>query len=202
MRSTAARSVRSSSTRVSPRTCLPRAQRGAVRTRYPPTNPAAPVIKTRGFIAAAVVRPYRVPPSERRGKRDPVHRRSRSHNRQAACRLKLKMGKQLRVKSAQLEKKRDQPAPEIASVVCYEDAPCSRSDRHRRPLAAGQLAIAYAMRLVGFSAETLLAIRLVVAIVAFKPYDFAVAFKGENVCGDPIEKPPVMATDHRTAGKV
>ena len=57
------------------------------------------------------------------------------------------------------------------------------------------------MRLVGRGAEAALAVGFVVLVVAFEPLDLALALEGEHVGGDAIEEPPVVADDHRTAGK-
>ena len=66
-----------------------------------------------------------------------------------------------------------------------------------RPL-AGQVTVLDAMGLIGGCPETRSAVRLVVGIVTFEPNHAALAFEGENVCCDPIEKPSVMA-DHYSA---
>ena len=47
-----------------------------------------------------------------------------------------------------------------------------------------------------------MAIGLVVLIVAFVPDDLAVALEGEDVRGDPIQEPPVVADDDGATGKV
>ena len=39
------------------------------------------------------------------------------------------------------------------------------------------------------------------AEVAVEPVDPAVALKGQNVGGDPVEEPAIMAYDHGAAGK-
>src|SRR4029078_336514 len=69
-------------------------------------------------------------------------------------------------------------------------------------LLARELAITNAVRLIRFLAETLLSVGLVVAIVAFEPDHFAVAFKRQHVRRDPVEKPPVVTADHRTTGEI
>src|SRR5215831_18534055 len=69
-------------------------------------------------------------------------------------------------------------------------------------LLTGQLPIADSVRLIGLLAQTLLAIRFVVAVVPLEPDHLAVAFKGEDVSGDPVEEPTVVAADHGAAGKV
>lgn len=45
-----------------------------------------------------------------------------------------------------------------------------------------------AVGLVGFVAEQAAAFFVIRLIVAFEPGDFAVAFKGEDVCGDSIDR--------------
>jgi hypothetical protein len=39
-------------------------------------------------------------------------------------------------------------------------------------------------------------------VVALEPNDFAVALKGEDVGGNAVEEPPVMANDHRATPEV
>ena len=46
-----------------------------------------------------------------------------------------------------------------------------------------------------------LAVGLVVGVVALEPDDFAVALEGQDVRGDAVEKPAVVADDHRAAGE-
>ena len=51
-------------------------------------------------------------------------------------------------------------------------------------------------------AQTLFAVGLIIGIIPFEPNDFTVAFKGEHVCGDTIEKPAVMRNYNRATGEV
>jgi len=53
------------------------------------------------------------------------------------------------------------------------------------------------MRLLSGGAEPALAISLVFRIVAVKPNNLAVAFEGEHMSRDPIEKPAIMRDQHR-----
>src|SRR5678815_24853 len=69
-------------------------------------------------------------------------------------------------------------------------------------LLTGQLAIANSMRLFGFFAQPFLAVCFVIAVVPLEPDDFAVALERQDVCGDAIEKPAVVAADHGAAGEV
>ena len=43
---------------------------------------------------------------------------------------------------------------------------------------------------------------LVIRVIPFKPDDFAVSFKSQNVGGDAIQKPAVMADHHNATGKI
>src|SRR5262245_26339146 len=43
---------------------------------------------------------------------------------------------------------------------------------------------------------------LVVLEIAFEPFDMAVAFEGEDVGGDAVEEPAVVADDHGAAGEI
>ncbi len=58
------------------------------------------------------------------------------------------------------------------------------------------------MRLIRFRAEANLALLLVGLIVAFVPDGFALPFKGEDVGGDAVQKPAVVADDDGAAAEV
>ena len=65
-----------------------------------------------------------------------------------------------------------------------------------------QLPVLDAVRLVGLGAEPRVPVRLVVLVVALEPHDLAVALEGQDVRGDAVEEPAVVADDHRAAGEV
>src|SRR4051812_1219 len=67
---------------------------------------------------------------------------------------------------------------------------------------ARQLAVLDAVWLIGLGAEAPLAVGFVVLVVALEPLDGAVAFEGEDVGGDAIEEPAVVADDDGAAGEV
>ena len=50
--------------------------------------------------------------------------------------------------------------------------------------------------------EPALLVFFVVLEVAFEPFDMAVAFEGEDVGGDAVEEPAVVADDHGAAGEI
>ncbi len=52
-----------------------------------------------------------------------------------------------------------------------------------------QTTILNPMRLIGILAQARFAIRFIIRIVPLKPHHFAVAFKGQNMRGDAIQKP-------------
>src|SRR5690625_148008 len=58
------------------------------------------------------------------------------------------------------------------------------------------------MRLIRCSPETLLSIRFIFLIVPLEPDHLAVAFIGEDVRGDTVEKPAIVTDDHGAAGKL
>ena len=58
------------------------------------------------------------------------------------------------------------------------------------------------MRLLGVFAQSYLPIRFVVGIIAFKPDNFAVAFKRQNMRRDAVEEPAIMADDDGASGEV
>ena len=56
--------------------------------------------------------------------------------------------------------------------------------------------------LIGRDSKTTLSIRLILGIVSLEPDNVALPFKRQNMGGDPIEKPPVMADHNHRARKV
>ena len=67
---------------------------------------------------------------------------------------------------------------------------------------AGQLTILDAVRLVCGCAEAAFAVSFVFGVVALEPDDAALAFKGEDVSCDAVQKPAVVADDDSAPGKV
>jgi len=65
-----------------------------------------------------------------------------------------------------------------------------------------ELAVPDPVWLISVFAQPLLPIRFVLTIVSFIPHHFAVAFKGQNVRGDSIQEPAVVAADHSAAGEI
>ncbi len=65
-----------------------------------------------------------------------------------------------------------------------------------------QLLVPEAVRLVGVDAEAFAALLFVGLEVAFAPVDVAVAFEGEDVRGDAVQKPAVVADHDHAAGVV
>jgi len=64
-----------------------------------------------------------------------------------------------------------------------------------------ELLVADTMRLVGLRAKATLAVGFVVTVVAFEPDYLTVAFEGQHVCCDAVQKPAVVANHDRAAGK-
>ena len=58
------------------------------------------------------------------------------------------------------------------------------------------------MGLIRRNSKTTLSIGLVLGIVSFERDNAALTFKGQNMGGDAIEEPPVMADHHHGARKV
>ena len=54
---------------------------------------------------------------------------------------------------------------------------------------------------IGFGAETPASVLFVFAVVAGEPDHLAVALKGQNVGGDPVQEPAIMGDDQRRTGK-
>src|SRR5438270_4487012 len=68
------------------------------------------------------------------------------------------------------------------------------------PLIPRQGLVANTMRPLGLGAEAPAAVCPVIGVIAFEPHDLTVAFKGEDVGRDAIEKPTVMRDDDGAAG--
>ena len=58
-----------------------------------------------------------------------------------------------------------------------------------------------AVRLVGERSQPALPVCLIILIVPLKPDYLRISFKGQNVRGDPVEEPAVVADDNCAAGK-
>src|SRR5881628_2384499 len=82
-----------------------------------------------------------------------------------------------------------------AGLACSRRRPPTRSGR-------GQLLVAQPVRTLGFSPEALLAVRLVVGVVALEPHHAPLVLEGEDVRGDAIEEPAVVADDGGAAREV
>src|ERR1700739_2685645 len=73
---------------------------------------------------------------------------------------------------------------------------------NRGESASGELAVGDAVRTGGFGAEPLDLVLLVGVEVALEPEPVRATLPGQDVRGDPVEKPPVVAGDDRTAGEL
>src|SRR5262249_6502894 len=69
-------------------------------------------------------------------------------------------------------------------------------------VSAAQLLVANPVGMVGFLAEPLAALGLVNLVVALAPHGLAVALEGQDVGGDAVEEPAVVADDDGTAAEV
>ena len=65
-----------------------------------------------------------------------------------------------------------------------------------------QLSVLNPVRHFGFSTETCFAILFIVRIVTFEPDNFTVAFEGQHVRRNPIEKPTIVRDHDHAAGKI
>src|SRR5579864_6164161 len=65
-------------------------------------------------------------------------------------------------------------------------------------LGLGEALVADAVRLVGLGAEAPVTVGFVGLVVALEPGDLGVALEGQDVRGDAIEEPAVVADDHRS----
>ena len=66
----------------------------------------------------------------------------------------------------------------------------------------GNCLVLDAVWLVGGGAQAAFAVFFVGFVVALEPFHVAVALKSENVCGDAIQEPAVMADYHGATGKI
>src|SRR3954465_11874377 len=69
-------------------------------------------------------------------------------------------------------------------------------------LSANQLLVSYSVRLIGVWAFPLLEIFDVALIVTLEPHRLGIPLKGQYVCGDTVEEPPIVRDHYRTAGKI
>ena len=72
----------------------------------------------------------------------------------------------------------------------------------RKTLCADEAAVLDSMRAVGGRAKPAATVGRIILVVALEPHDLAIALEGQNVRGDTVEKPAVVADDHDTAGKL
>src|SRR3954454_20318332 len=78
----------------------------------------------------------------------------------------------------------------------------SGPDLISRSLVHGQLAVRDAVRAVGGGAEAFVAVGFVFGVVAFEENDLGVTFEREDVGGEAVEEPAVVADDDAAAGEV
>ena len=67
---------------------------------------------------------------------------------------------------------------------------------------ARQVPVLDPMRLPGRCTQTSAAVGFIVGIISLEPYDATVAFESENMCGDSVQKPSVVADDDGASGKI
>src|SRR5882724_9683605 len=65
-----------------------------------------------------------------------------------------------------------------------------------------QLLVLHPMRNDAVLPEAAHLVFFVVLEIALEPFDMALAFEGEDMSGDAVEEPAVMADDHGAAGKI
>src|SRR5438132_12505120 len=65
-----------------------------------------------------------------------------------------------------------------------------------------QLLIPNPMRLVGVGSKTLAALSLIHLIIPLTPNGFAVSLEGEDMCGDTVKEPAVVADDDGAAAEI
>ena len=69
-------------------------------------------------------------------------------------------------------------------------------------LSTGQLPVFDPMRLVGGGPHPSLAVSLIIRIISREPDNLAFSLKSQNVRGDPVQEPAVVADHHGAARKV
>ena len=92
-------------------------------------------------------------------------------------------------------------APPVSVTGARTEALVCPGRRRGAASAPHQWLVAKAVGLVGLDAQTLLAIRLVVAEVALPPTHLGVTLEGQDVGGDAVEEPAVVADDQDAPGK-
>ena len=66
---------------------------------------------------------------------------------------------------------------------------------------SGQFPVFNPVRLIRLNAQSPLAIRFIIGVIALKPQYLRIAFKGQNMGRNPIQKPAIMGDNHRATGK-
>src|SRR5262249_39861440 len=70
------------------------------------------------------------------------------------------------------------------------------------PALTGKFFVFDPLRNDGVDAEPPHLVFLIILEVSFEPFDMAVAFEGQDVGGDTVEEPAIVADDHGAAGEV
>ena len=90
----------------------------------------------------------------------------------------------------------------FVGVGCVACGVISLIDNQRNDVGrflSGQVAVLDASWLVRINTETFFPVRLILRVVSIEPDHLAVAFKGEDMGDNTVEKPAVVADDHRAA---
>src|ERR1700726_2098964 len=88
------------------------------------------------------------------------------------------------------------------SRTIFSGSVMARNYHNRKPLSPRQLFVLHAMRDDGILAQPAHLVFFIILEIAFEPFDMAVAFEGQNMRGDAVEEPAVMADDHGAAGEI
>src|SRR5262249_25511248 len=99
------------------------------------------------------------------------------------------------VNAASAARAGDQP-PQVTATTA------AMSARRIMPVSPRQLLVLHAMRDDAVLAEPAHFVLFIILEVAFKPFDMAVAFEGQDVRRDAVEEPAIMADDDRAAGEI
>ena len=65
-----------------------------------------------------------------------------------------------------------------------------------------ELLVFYALGHFRIGPEAAFSVFFIIGIIAFKPFDMAVAFKSQNMRGNTVEEPAIVRDDNRATGEV
>src|SRR5262249_35543550 len=132
--------------------------------------------------------------------RYPATGATRERRRPTATASRAVRGRRLRVDTAGYAEGGRRPTSTASSLGRWPTSTVSRPGVASST--AGELAVRDAVRAGGLGPEPLDLVLLVALEVALEPEPRRAALPGQDVRGDPVQEPPVVAGDHRAPGEV